>query len=134
MITHRNRDDPKAAALFQDIAEAYEVLGDEIKRGEYDNTFASSTSSYGFSGKKSETANSAFKAGRAWKYSLQEDPLDLFNKVFGDLSANFTASAEDHSAFSQRNLPSACVTISFKEAAQGVSKSLKFDDTADNIR
>merc|ERR1719232_1862487 len=58
----RNRDDPKAAVIFQDIAEAYEVLGDEIKRENYNNTFASSFSTYGFSGKKSDTNQSEFKA------------------------------------------------------------------------
>ena len=131
----RNRDDPKAAAIFQDIAEAYEVLGDEAKREEYDSIFASSTTSYGFHGKKSDNANSSYKAGQAWKYNLETDPLDLFNKVFGDFAANFAASAEDHSSFAQSNLPSASVSLSYQEAASGVHKSLKFNyNSSENLR
>ena len=129
-----HRDDPKAAVIFQDIAEAYEVLGDEIKRENYNNTFASSFSTYGFSGKKSDTNQSEFKASRAWSYNPETDPLDLFNKVFGDLAANFAASAEDHSSFAQRNIPSASVSISYQEAAFGASKCLKFNDTSGDLR
>jgi DnaJ-class molecular chaperone len=130
----KNRDDPKAATLFQDIAEAYEVLGDDIKREEYDTTFASSVSTYGFSGKKSDTNNSEFRASRAWSYNLQTDPLDLFNQVFGDIAANFAASAEDNSSFAQRNIPCASVSISCQEAAYGVSKCLKFNDSTGELR
>ena len=130
----RNRDDPKAAALFQDIAEAYEVLGDEAKREEYNSTYASTTTSYGFHGKKADQSNSAFKASQGWKYNLETDPLDLFNKVFGDLAANFAASTDDHSSFAQTNLPSAFVHLSYQEAASGVHKCLKFNDKTGDIK
>ena len=77
---------------------------------------------------------SEFKASRAWSYNPETDPLDLFNKVFGDLAANFAASAEDHSSFAQRNIPSASVSISYQEAAFGASKCLKFNDTSGDLR
>lgn len=116
----RNPGDPHAATAFQNIAEAYEVLGDQDKRKEYDNVFSASTFSFGHSGKKTKSSSK-----RAWSYNLQNDPYELFKRVFGDIAANFAA-AEDHSSFAQHNLPRAFVSISYKEAASGVSKSLKF--------
>lgn len=121
----RNPDDPRAAATFQNISEAYEVLGDQEKRKEYDSVFSSF--SFGHSGKKSKSSSK-----RAWSYNLQTDPYELFKRVFGDISANFAA-AEDHTSFAQQNLPRALVSISYKEAASGVSRSVKFLKTGSDV-
>ena len=55
----RNPNDEKAEKLFQSVAEAYEVLGDEFKRKEYDKTVSAqppprTNSTTGFSSTSSD--------------------------------------------------------------------------------
>ena len=124
----KNPNDPKAAALFQEISEAYEVLGDEEKRSEYDNLFASTSTSYGYDFKSSGLGkkNTAHKANQNWSYQAQSDPLELFRKVFGDFASNISHTVEDHSSFAQNRLPRAYISLTLEEAAVGVSKAVKF--------
>ena len=141
----RNPGDPKAEALFQKVAEAYEVLGDDVKRKEYDRNLTSTSQAKSSpfqqgSGRKPKTAKSA------WNYDLESDPLELFRKVFGDLSASYEAAAEDQTSFVDNgkcgmktimrncyktlmnfsDTPRAFVTISLREAAVGVSRCVTF--------
>ncbi len=120
----RNPDDPKAAAAFQDIAEAYEVLGDPQKRSDYDQVFETTFTTYGNQGK---SKSSKAKSG-TWKYSRESDPLDLFNKIFGEFSKKFE-DIQDHTSFAKHNLPCAFANISLTEAAEGTSRSVRFNIT-----
>ena len=123
----RNPNDPKAASLFQDISEAYEVLSDESKRNQYDSLFSNTTTSHGFSefGSKSKK-NTSFKARQAWRYTAESDPLELFRTVFGEFAANLNQAPGDHTSFAQSSLPIGFVSISLEEAAVGVPRSVKF--------
>lgn len=78
-----NPDDEKAQEKFKDISEAYDVLGDEKKRKQYDqlgqNGFSNGQqfdpSSYGFGGQQ----------GGSYSYSSGDgsDFSDFFNTIFG---------------------------------------------------
>ena len=77
----RNPNDPKAETIFQNIAEAYEVLSDAKKRLEYDNIDSPVYESLAavnedLKGKKQR---------KVWTYNLENDPLELFKEVFGSL-------------------------------------------------
>ena len=118
----RNPNDKKAEKLFQSVAEAYEVLGDEFKRKEYDKTVSaqppprSASNSTGFSSTSTYNKSKDKTAKKSWKYDLESDPLELFKKVFGDLYSEFETASEDHTSFANNNLPRAIVSISLKEA------------------
>ncbi|MGH0162689.1 UNVERIFIED_CONTAM: hypothetical protein FKN15_064901 [Acipenser sinensis] len=73
-----NKDDPQAKEKFAQLAEAYEVLSDEVKRKQYDT--------YGSAG---------FDPGRAgagsqqyWRGGASVDPEELFRKIFGEFSGS----------------------------------------------
>ena len=125
----RNPNDPKAETVFQNIAEAYEVLSDDKKRLEYDNIdspiYESSVSvNEDLKGKKQR---------KVWTYNLENDPLELFKEVFGDLKSNFSkTAAEDSTSFVQDRLriPHSVVTISLKEAAEGTTRGVKFNSSS----
>lgn len=129
----RNPGDHRAESLFQKISEAYEVLGDEFKRKEYDKNFShkqSKTSPYKKGTGKKETPSKSY----TWNYNLETDPLELFRKVFGDLEDDFKFAAEDQSSFGDNNLPRAFVAISLKESATGLSRCINFLSSEDKIK
>ena len=107
----RNPNDPKAKTVFQNIAEAYEVLSDAKKRLEYDNidspVYESSASvNEDLKGKKQR---------KVWTYNLENDPLELFKEVFGSLKNEMmTWSAGPYFRLrkSHRTLIYVCIAIS----------------------
>ena len=128
----RNPGDPKAEKLFQKVSEAYEVLGDQLKRRDYDQTINSRQSSSSYqkeTGKKAKTATAS-----TWKYKFESDPLELFRKVFGDISSDFEAASKDSSSFIDTKLARAFVTITLRESACGVSRCIKFLSSKDTLK
>uniref|UniRef100_A0A665TD33 DnaJ homolog subfamily A member 3, mitochondrial n=1 Tax=Echeneis naucrates TaxID=173247 RepID=A0A665TD33_ECHNA len=108
-----NPDDPEAKEKFSKLAEAYEVLSDEVKRKQYDT--------YGAAG---------FDPGRAGAGQQQQyyraggasiDPEELFRKIFGEFTGgrNF---GDFQSMFEQR--PEYVMELTFTEAAKGANKQL----------
>ncbi|KAF0037067.1 hypothetical protein F2P81_009941 [Scophthalmus maximus] len=103
-----NPDDPEAKEKFAKLAEAYEVLSDEVKRTQYDT--------YGAAG---------FDAGRAAGGQQQYyraggtniDPEELFRKIFGDFTGG-RGFGDMNSMFEQRP------ELTFTEAAKGANKDL----------
>nr|AAK11223.1 tumorous imaginal discs protein Tid56-like protein short form [Mus musculus] len=72
-----NKDDPKAKEKFSQLAEAYEVLSDEVKRKQYD--------AYGSAGFDPGTSSS----GQGyWRGGPSVDPEELFRKIFGEFSSS----------------------------------------------
>ncbi|KPP77676.1 dnaJ-like subfamily A member 3, mitochondrial-like [Scleropages formosus] len=71
-----NKDDPQAKEKFAQLAEAYEVLSDEVKRKQYD-TYGSTGFDPGQTG-----------AGQQyyWRGGASLDPEELFRKIFGEFS------------------------------------------------
>uniref|UniRef100_A0A4W4HAL9 DnaJ homolog subfamily A member 3, mitochondrial n=1 Tax=Electrophorus electricus TaxID=8005 RepID=A0A4W4HAL9_ELEEL len=108
-----NKDDPQAKEKFAELAEAYEVLSDEVKRKQYDT--------YG---------SAAFEAGQArpgsgqrqyWGGGASMDPEELFRKIFGEFSGargfgDFNAIFDQPQEY--------VMELTFIQAAKGVNKEI----------
>ncbi|XP_061627895.1 dnaJ homolog subfamily A member 3, mitochondrial-like isoform X2 [Phyllopteryx taeniolatus] len=103
-----NPDDPEAKEKFAKLAEAYEVLSDEVKRKQYDT--------YGLAGFDANRVGQQqhYRAG-----SANVDPEELFRKIFGDFAGGFR---DVNNMFEQR--PEFVMELTFAEAAKGVDKQL----------
>ncbi|XP_077575077.1 dnaJ homolog subfamily A member 3, mitochondrial-like isoform X1 [Stigmatopora nigra] len=100
-----NQDDPDAKEKFAKLAEAYEVLSDEVKRQRYD-TYGTADMDAG--------QQQYYRAG-----SSNVNPEELFRKIFGDFTGGFR---DVNSMFEQR--PEFLMELTFTEAAMGVNKQL----------
>ncbi|XP_048871300.1 dnaJ homolog subfamily A member 3, mitochondrial-like isoform X2 [Brienomyrus brachyistius] len=112
-----NKDDPQAKEKFAKLAEAYEVLSDEVKRKQYDT--------YGSAGFDPRQAG----AGQQhWRGGASVDPEELFRKIFGEFSAG-KGFGDFSSMFEQP--PEYVMELTFMQAAKGVTKeiSVNLEDT-----
>ncbi|KAF7665498.1 hypothetical protein LDENG_00140780 [Lucifuga dentata] len=109
-----NKDDPQAKEKFAQLAEAYEVLSDEVKRKQYDM--------YGSAG------FDAGQAGRGQQYSTGQttsvDPEELFRKIFGEFSGSrgfgdFSAIFDQPQEY--------IMELTFTQAAKGVNKEISIN-------
>ncbi|XP_015227678.1 PREDICTED: dnaJ homolog subfamily A member 3, mitochondrial isoform X1 [Cyprinodon variegatus] len=106
-----NKDDPQAKEKFAQLAEAYEVLSDEVKRKQYDT--------YGTAG---------FEAGQAgggqqyWSGQTSHvDPEELFRKIFGEFSGG-RGFGDFNAIFDQPQ--EYVMELTFTQAAKGVNKEI----------
>uniref|UniRef100_A0A3Q3WCJ8 DnaJ homolog subfamily A member 3, mitochondrial n=1 Tax=Mola mola TaxID=94237 RepID=A0A3Q3WCJ8_MOLML len=114
-----NPDDPEAKEKFAKLAEAYEVLSDEVKRKQYDL--------YGSAGFDPNRAG----AGQQQYYRARGasiDPEELFRKIFGEFTGGM-GFGNIQNMFEQR--PEFVMELTFSEAAKGANKelSVNIDDT-----
>ncbi|XP_017280001.1 dnaJ homolog subfamily A member 3, mitochondrial-like [Kryptolebias marmoratus] len=114
-----NPDDPEAKEKFSKLAEAYEILSDEVKRKQYDT--------YGAAGFDPSHAGAGqqqyYRAGAA-----NIDPEELFRKIFGEFAGGM-GFGNMNNMFDQR--PEYMMELTFSEAAKGANKqlSVNIDDT-----
>uniref|UniRef100_A0A6Q2XLS4 DnaJ homolog subfamily A member 3, mitochondrial n=2 Tax=Esox lucius TaxID=8010 RepID=A0A6Q2XLS4_ESOLU len=114
-----NKDDPKAKEKFAKLAEAYEVLGDEVKRKQYDT--------YGAAGFEASQSGSG---GHQQYWSGQTssvDPEELFRKIFGEFSGS-RGFGEFNAIFDQPQ--EFIMDLTFTQAAKGVNKEMSFHTEA----
>ncbi|XP_042294019.1 dnaJ homolog subfamily A member 3, mitochondrial isoform X2 [Sceloporus undulatus] len=104
-----NKDDPKAKEKFAQLAEAYEVLGDEVKRKQYD--------AYGAAG---FDPGSAGTGQQYWRGGPSVDPEELFRKIFGEFSGS--PFGDFHTVFDQPQ--EYVMDLTFSQAAKGVNKEI----------
>ncbi len=132
------KDDPKAAKKFQEISEAYEVLGDESKKAEYD-TFGSTGGGagqhQGFGGQQGFGGGGPRRRSQ-WTYESNVDPEELFRQIFGEFrqfggrsgggrqNFGFGTIFEDLANFGFGPAQSTEVHLSFKEAAKGAQREV----------
>uniref|UniRef100_A0A8C9W388 DnaJ homolog subfamily A member 3, mitochondrial n=1 Tax=Scleropages formosus TaxID=113540 RepID=A0A8C9W388_SCLFO len=113
-----NKDDPQAKEKFAQLAEAYEVLSDEVKRKQYD-TYGSTGFDPGQTG-----------AGQQyyWRGGASLDPEELFRKIFGEFSGT-GGFADFNSIFDQAQ--EYIMELTFTQAAKGVNKeiTINMEDT-----
>lgn len=106
-----NKDDPQAKEKFAQLAEAYEVLSDEVKRKQYDT--------YG------STGFDAGQAGGGQQYwtgqTSHVDPEELFRKIFGEFSGG-RGFGDFNAIFDQPQ--EYIMELTFTQAAKGVNKEI----------
>ena len=104
-----NKDNPDAANKFKEINEAYEVLGDEKKRQNYDQ-FGSAEGGANFSD---------FFNGGGFNFSSGGGFGDIFSDLFGAFGGggrgNTVEQGEDINV---------AITLTFEEACAGVTKNI----------
>jgi molecular chaperone DnaJ len=101
----KNPGDEEAIARFKEASEAFEVLNDPAKRSRYDR--------YGHAGVNGQGAG---------RFNDVEDIFSAFGDIFGDL---FGGHSRDRR--SRRGRDVRCeVTLTLKEAAEGVHKKVEF--------
>uniref|UniRef100_A0A8C7VAY8 DnaJ homolog subfamily A member 3, mitochondrial n=1 Tax=Oncorhynchus mykiss TaxID=8022 RepID=A0A8C7VAY8_ONCMY len=114
-----NKEDPKAKEKFAQLAEAYEVLSDEVKRKQYDT--------YGGAG---FDASQAGGGGHQQYWSGQAnsvDPEELFRKIFGEFSGS-RGFGDFNAVFDQPQ--EFIMELTFTQAAKGVNKEMAFNTEA----
>lgn len=79
-----NKNDPNAPRKFQLVSEAYEILGDDTKRKQYDQ-WGSTAEQMGMGQPPPGSGPQGFN--QSWSYQSTIDPEELFRKIFG--SAGF---------------------------------------------
>ncbi|XP_078414889.1 dnaJ heat shock protein family (Hsp40) member A3a isoform X2 [Cetorhinus maximus] len=103
-----NKDDPKAKEKFSQVAEAYEVLSDEMKRKQYDT--------YGTTG--FDTGGS--RSQQYWQSGPSVDPEELFKRIFGEFTGSgfrdFNTIFDQHQEY--------IMELTFTQAAKGVNKEI----------
>lgn len=110
---------------FQEVSEAYEVLGDEKKRQEYD-TFGMAGNGMGGEGQPGFGGG-----GGGFHYQSQVDPEELFRTIFGDAfkrGRDFESMFEGFGAGTesgpQYEVAQRILDLSFEEACRGINKEL----------
>lgn len=112
-----NKGNTETQQKFADVAEAYEVLGDESKRQQYDTLGTT-----GFGGQQ------GWPGGGFSGQSI--DPEELFRKIFGEFGGRGTAGGFGND-FREYAPTEVNMDLQFTEAARGANKSisLKLMDT-----
>ncbi|CAH8477111.1 unnamed protein product [Dicrocoelium dendriticum] len=115
-----NKDDKTAAQKFQEVSEAYEILGDENKRKQY-NSFgaAGPSASSGFRGQQQE----------GFEFHSQIDPEELFRRIFRDSEFAFKEWTSGDRGFAEtifgfNPTKEVSVNLTFEQAARGVNKEI----------
>lgn len=115
-----NQKDPEAQQKFQLVSEAYEVLGDETKRQQYD--------AYG-----AADGGSAFHGGSGSYQDFQNfhssiNPEELFRKIFGEAGFKVSGFSDfddfDKSESGFASSSEVTMNLSFQQATRGCTRSL----------
>jgi len=119
-----NKGDKDASQKFAEVAEAYEVLGDESKRQEYDML-----GSAGYQASQ-QGGQQAGWGGGAQGFTGQMNPEDLFRKIFEEFSGGNTqggGSRNPFDDFKEYSPLEVHLDLTFNEAAKGVNKTIQID-------
>ncbi|XP_071480431.1 dnaJ homolog subfamily A member 3, mitochondrial-like [Diadema antillarum] len=123
----RNKGNPDASRKFAEVAEAYEVLGDDTRRKEYDTIGQAGFGAGGMGGA------GGFQG--QWQQT-NLDPEELFRKIFGNQAFD-RGGMFDESVFGGFNRAhEVMMDLSFSEAARGVNKevTVNIEDTCQRCK
>lgn len=123
-----NKGNTDSSKKFQEISEAYEVLGDESKRQEY-NTFGTTREQMGAQGGGHPASGFG---GQSWNFESQVDPEDLFRRIFGNFGSQapggFTDPQQDYEeSMFGRVSQEVIMSLTFQQAARGVTKKVNIN-------
>ncbi|ELT93451.1 hypothetical protein CAPTEDRAFT_151304 [Capitella teleta] len=124
--------DPGSQKKFQEISEAYEVLGDATKRQDYDQFgMAGGAGAGGFGGHPG--AGFQGHAGGFQNFHSNIDPEELFRKIFGNAGFQSTG-FNNFNDFAESNFGFAAATevsmpLTFQQAARGCNKDIRLNVT-----
>lgn len=104
-----NRNNPSAKKKFQEIREAYEILGDSKKREEYDRLGTNHT------GDMEYDPSDAERFTRAYRTHFSDSFHKIFSEIFEEETDHFAPDIEVE------------LILSFSEAAKGCTKDMSFD-------
>ncbi|KAJ3658762.1 hypothetical protein Zmor_010483 [Zophobas morio] len=122
-----NKNDPNAAKKFQEVSEAYEILGDETKRKQFDTWGATSEQMGGMGGMGGQSGPHGHQGfAEQWQYRSTIDPEELFRKIFGQAGFGKSTSFDDfaESAFGFGQAQEVVVKLTFQQAARGINKDI----------
>ncbi len=108
-----NKDNPDAAEKFKEVNEAYEVLGDETKRKNYDQ-FGSADGA-GFSGFGGGNGGAGFGGGFNFSGGFED--------IFGDIFSAFGGQRAQARAYRGEDI-NVSLNITLKEACLGTTKNI----------
>ncbi len=109
----KNDGDPKAEKRFKEISQAYDVLGDEKKRQQYDR--------FGASG----AGGNPFAGGAGFAGGAQGQGFgDVFSEIFGDFFGGRGRAAGARTRGADRTIR---LKVDFKTAALGGERTLDID-------
>ncbi|GFY48993.1 protein tumorous imaginal discs, mitochondrial [Trichonephila inaurata madagascariensis] len=109
-----NKKDPAASKKFQEVSAAYEVLGDETKRKEYDEWGA----------EKEFQHQRGPSSRKEYRFYSNVSPEELFRKIFGEFDFSHTKSDFDYADtnFGHGASEHIQLQLDFLEAARGCQK------------
>jgi DnaJ-class molecular chaperone len=130
----RNRDDPKAQDRFSELNTAYEIVGDETRRKQFDRGEIDAEGKPKFQGFEGMGAGRGGRAG-GFEYSFGQggqpfgrggaepgfDPADIFGSLFGDAARRGRARPEPQKPADQ----SFTLDVTLTEAANGASRRVR---------
>ncbi|TNC92798.1 molecular chaperone DnaJ [Thalassolituus sp.] len=108
----RNPDDKEAEAKFKEATEAYEILGDEQKRGAYDR--------YGHAGVDPNAAGGGFGGGGGGA-----NFSDIFGDVFGDIFGGGGGGRGGRGGPQRGSDLRYTMDLTLEEAVRGVEKKIR---------
>lgn len=128
---HPDKNKSKEAEdKFKEINQAYEVLGNEQKRAQYDQFGASSFENGGrgaggpFGGAQGGPFSYSYTTnGQGYDFGGFSDPFDIFEQFFGGASSPFG-----------RRKPAYSLRIDFMEAVKGTTKTVSLDGKKKDIK
>lgn len=115
-----NKDNPEAAAKFKEVNEAYEVLGDDTKRKNYDQFGSEDGNPFSNAGGFN---TSGFSGGGAGFSDFSSGFGSAFEDIFSAFSSFGGSSAKQSEKIAGDDI-SIKLNITFKEAALGCNKSV----------
>ncbi|XP_064636963.1 protein tumorous imaginal discs, mitochondrial-like [Lineus longissimus] len=126
-----NKDDASSAKKFQEVSEAYEILGDDTKRQQYD-TFGTAGNNMGGAGGFNQAGGFGQGGGFQGGFHAKMDPEELFRQIFGDgfgkggfQTGNFEDFSESNFGFAPAS--EVILNLTFQEAARGVNKNINLN-------
>ncbi|KAL3318713.1 DnaJ subfamily A member 3, mitochondrial [Cichlidogyrus casuarinus] len=129
-----NKNDKSAAQKFQEVSEAYEVLGDESKRSQYDSFGATSGPGTG-----TGTGRQGFGGFQDFSNFSHINPEELFRRIFKDSEFAFREwSSGDRgfaeSVFGFNATREVTINLTFLESARGCNKEVDVNMVTKCIR